>query len=1679
MPTRPQLSFASTQTFRNTLIAKNLAPYSVPGTYTPLVSQVTYEPTISVYNVIDSPNNLIGQDVFANDNKVLNKFAPDSGYDINSWKYYNLNANTLTTNEGEYYQTNETRDTRLDIVNEFNINTAYNANTFGPIGGFNNMVIVTDIELPNSIHQPYWEPPSFEPSSYSPYSILLENNPTGTNGPLSEDSFIAKLGAENLKFAFQERVAAEIYKSTIGLVSLDSLKDPFEASLIISGKQPLIAKNYTITVPETPLARAGALALKLSGTYFPVSPIPGDYFEENTKGGVQTSQTSTALNVINSLTGGFLGPILNLRRNPSQIFIANTGNGQRSVLFNTLDYNRYQPAYDRTFGGILGIGQTLIQTALSLLSGGRGGYYVGSKNAEPSTITSPPNQIPVDQFGKQTQTPVYGPSELGILYEGNQSKINFGLAAKPSINAGGTSGSFVWTSPGRKNSAGYKATVGGGTGSIDGEYNEIKSNYTKGESTSIPFKKGSILDQTQRLINSADNVSGISKLKHVGNAINQVSKVFNDGYKEMTKGSQVVSYSDNATGQELGVEYCRVFTKDTPYYTYPDLQKSAGITKEGRGFSYSVLDNTYNLNIAPTKGEESTNIVRNNKGERYAKKYMFSLENLAWRTSSRPGYTYDDLPDCEKGPNGGRVMWFPPYDISFNDNSTANWNGTPFLGRPEQIFTYKDTTRIGSISWKIIVDSPSVLNLIADKQLKNTDPQKVDSILNSFFAGCVKYDLYTLAKKFNTFKMSELQELQEIITQPRLTKEDIDGVLKQIPKQSEVPSPKSGIEDRVIPTETPGSNTTEIESKFIDFGFYFEHDVPGPEDNTSTTSDDPFDVVYEKYVSNSNITKYENKSKGLFSANSPQKDTTDFFKNFVIANWETFTKGENSFLKQAEKILKEGNIIKVSLKGSASAKSTPDYNIALSKRRIDSVKQYFEKTVLSKYIKDGLFEITGEEGEGEGATIPKSEAGSGQEINCTTDIKDKDGVSSVSANIYARDAMACRRVRVSSVKVIKKTEPTPPKETVTTIIPQDTPGIEDPKYIVPPPLPPVIDVKKKLKDGIGKRILRRLLSECDYFEVIKKTSPFIYDSIREKIKYFNPAFHSMTPEGLNARLTFLNQCVRPGETIPVIGPDGKPKHNDALNTSFGAPPILVLRIGDFYHTKIIPRNLQISYDPLLFDLNPEGIGVQPMIAKVTLSFDFIGGHGLARPVEQLQNALSFNYYANTEIYDERAVWTEDTSKLDQQIFNEIFEKEIAAEQNQAKTKPERKGGKTIGDIATTVPVTDDNGTGETGFTTYQKIVDQTLSLSKQYFSDVYNTAKKISEQYNYGIWQLVISERQFTKGNFLLAKEDANVSPGTKEVEIFGSPTKFNDRLKFLSETVIEDIKTGVNNFIIKRMKELNIFKDADIERLRYNLEAYVANHLGNFDAAITTNVQEFDIFQQDMVQNFRKLNVVNSRTDGKMLDTGKPFVYAVDATNEVTQSTTIPTQSTLIELKNDYETLGIKYNDYIKFLKSADILLVREDYPKTKEGAGDFKPLSQKLNSSTIQDKRFYMVMCRIFSDKNKLTDFITFLLREGLKDINKFENKLEKVCNEFKDIVNEELKEQEKYFKKIKDKQEFINYQNSNSFPPNKVRKFKYTTIIPTDKKTEKENLVNNLWKDVNVNTDPKTWEGKVKFN
>jgi hypothetical protein len=88
--------------------------------------------------------------------------------------------------------------------------------------------------------------------------------------------------------------------------------------------------------------------------------------------------------------------------------------------------------------------------------------------------------------------------------------------------------------------------------------------------------------------------------------------------------------------------------------------------------------------------------------------------------------------------------------------------------------------------------------------------------------------------------------------------------------------------------------------------------------------------------------------------------------------------------------------------------------------------------------------------------------------------------------------------------------------------------------------------------------------------------------------------------------------------------------------AFGRPPICVLRIGDFFNTRILISSVSIDYEDVHWDMNPEGIGMQPMFARISLNFKFLGGSDIEAPIARLQNALSFNYYANTGVYDNKA-----------------------------------------------------------------------------------------------------------------------------------------------------------------------------------------------------------------------------------------------------------------------------------------------------------------------------------------------------------------------------------------------------------------------------------------------------------
>ncbi len=187
-------------------------------------------------------------------------------------------------------------------------------------------------------------------------------------------------------------------------------------------------------------------------------------------------------------------------------------------------------------------------------------------------------------------------------------------------------------------------------------------------------------------------------------------------------------------------------------------------------------------------------------------------------------------------------------------------------------------------------------------------------------------------------------------------------------------------------------------------------------------------------------------------------------------------------------------------------------------------------------------------------------------------------------------------------------------------------------------LEPIID---RIVSAIGK-------NPCHPYNAVNQNGENILHG-DNYINYYSSAFVSQTPEDLHRRLTFLNQCTRPGQ--PFKNTDTANASN-ITNTVFGKAPICVLRLGDFVHSKIVINNISMDYGNPTWDLNPEGMGIQPMIVNVTMDFNIIGGQSLAFAIDRLQSAVDFNFIANATYYGKNYF---DGRPYDQQTAQSKFE----------------------------------------------------------------------------------------------------------------------------------------------------------------------------------------------------------------------------------------------------------------------------------------------------------------------------------------------------------------------------------------------------------------------------------------
>ena len=786
--------------------------------------------------------------------------------------------------------------------------------------------------------------------------------------------------------------------------------------------------------------------------------------------------------------------------------------------------------------------------------------------------------------------------------------------------------------------------------------------------------------------------------------------------------------------------YCRVWTTHYQYAKYKNLIRGKWVDDSKNSSTDHYTLHKEDQLMRPNKGYERlrnmtsldpengrpifTPYYVNDRSEMEkdsVKRCMFSIENLAWKdiipnsTLIRKGIEMSEtrnetvksgdgsitenktitsisgvakgfgmtLTKDQIGPNGGRIMWFPPYNLKFTEQAHADWNQNDFIGRGEKIYSYVNSERTGTLSFTILVDHPSIINEWArggkmGKTANKTSPLSKDEMILRYFAGCDalefnprgEYDVpYTITKTESTkITMSENIEKVEV---------DTSKNVPDSPVQDEVPNEEPTItfysvfyfpnnyagEDFNNGTK-PGGAVAAMK-EFLERGDRSNGSIGYELGNGENISGMTYNGTYYYRGKDKNGTYREwyypvdtRVNNEVLVNNQRYKDIHDFGLNAnggiygsflesvpsedeIVEVLNTGNSGltDSERLKYAKNLVRESEIdnkyfvpawnfyknlseiitvfdsatknsyrYNIDIQGFASKHGYTESNRILAENRASTIRGWIESL--------GKFRF----GEGGNATISSNGNGELEETATSTesDFKPK----------AARAAV----VKIEFIPNGDKTVITEAQEfsesphyenrTVTSIT-------EDRSVSV------VEDFDTSAANDYENETYD---NEYTYFKQINENDDMVKRYISDKVDYFDPAFHSITPEGFNARLTFLHQCLRQGPTISASDL-GMGSRYGAGNLSFGRAPFCILRIGDFFNTKICIDSINIEYDAkggVQWDLNPEGIGLQPMIANVNVNFKFLGGSDISGPISRLQNAVSFNYYANTSVYDRRS-----------------------------------------------------------------------------------------------------------------------------------------------------------------------------------------------------------------------------------------------------------------------------------------------------------------------------------------------------------------------------------------------------------------------------------------------------------
>ena len=1136
----------------------------------------------------------VGQpiDYFSNEGDIKNSysFSNESLNDVISIGNFIINSKTegSLSNNKFYYLSNDDKKEYLDINGKLNVGgpstEPYNIvssflNGQGGVG-FGSKGLVTNNDIRNT----------------------LAGRALAAAG-LINDSEIGKIGGQQLAIQLGNNALFHLQKETIGKINLD-------VWTLFDGKSDKFIKpNYDITVPDGAFGKTIDFLADLGGFSLPKSQMDVDLYSFDKKfkftklGNIERANEMLR----NTGNGQIMALMVNLN---ASILSASNSNSK-------LSYRQgYAPPFKKGIGGKKEVEEPNM-------------YAYGDSYNDLTGLIEP------ETFDK-------GPLDDWKSTEGSGFDMDYyndGKFATDEDN--NTVSDFTWYG------SEYNNDIPDSALSIQDKVIGLSPDDNPETLFMKVAHRRSLLYKTKELFKNnkiATLTSGHGVKDDKNSQIQNIPSLNDKSVGFMSKGSGVLSqaYIDDPSSVTNPKDiFCRTWTPNDQYNEVRDQLKNDAIYKfiggngnskigylrNGDLISESVLDNTGHVKI-PLYDYEAADTTK-------VKRYMFSIENLAWLDNQ------EYLMSCEKGPHGGRIMWFPPYDMSFSESVSINWDKNQFIGRGESLYTYNNTERTGSLSFKLIMDYPSDYDC-----LKNSD-----SITNEIFAsiasGChneegilqyltsceieaIKEDIQPdpIPEIVSTYKPPKFNDNGRIyVFFPNDVAEGFlkyqgyeNGLYDYVLGKGIKPPYTTYIEDGTNP------DTGETYKKWKDE--YLIQYVSQKEDSTVKTDNEdafemknadkpfflsPYDFInIDRPAGKSTLAYIDRTNYGLngnrfdnteHNIQLPSGDDANGFickkPNCKYSGWE-----DPQFLEDLAEYLIKNYTVVLDIYGYASIAGSTRNNQSLSVRREEAIKKYFitELTKLGVTDIDKRLVKIGGIGEVDDWSDPaKHDYNPFTKVLCPETVSNKN-------DEQKQWRLSCKLNRRVNIVL---------KDDINRYKPEDRPKVT-----------PVANttVKRPIKK-LTDDIIRRTYTECDHFKKLEKDDKFTYDKLKEKLQYFSPAFHSITPEGFNSRLTFLHQCTRQGDTNNQIRPD---------NLAFGRPPVSILRIGDFFYTKIVIESMSIDYEPLVWDLNPEGVGVQPMIANVTLNFAFIGGSSLNGPIKKLQNAISFNYYANTGIFDGRA-----------------------------------------------------------------------------------------------------------------------------------------------------------------------------------------------------------------------------------------------------------------------------------------------------------------------------------------------------------------------------------------------------------------------------------------------------------